>query len=135
MRVSLILFLGLLVLGFYASVRLKSHADGTPPSAGATSSTASTTPGTSTRSSTNLNAELAKYTTAPMHLEEKVDFYTQIKPIFEARCQPCHFNGGKVYSQMPFDRPETIRTLGTKLFTRIKDENERRLIREFLEQN
>jgi len=67
-------------------------------------------------------------------LNPKVDFATQIRPILEARCQPCHFNGGKVYQRMPFDRPETIRTLGTKLFTRIKDENERRLIREFLEQ-
>jgi hypothetical protein len=64
----------------------------------------------------------------------KVDFPTQIKPIFEARCQPCHFSGGKVYSKMPFDRPETIRTLGTKLFTRIKDENERQLISSFLAQ-
>jgi len=35
---------------------------------------------------------------------------------------------------MPFDRPETIKTLGTKLFTRIRDENERRLIRDFLAQ-
>jgi hypothetical protein len=65
----------------------------------------------------------------------KVDFPTQIKPILEARCQPCHFSGGKVYTKMPFDRPETIRTLGTKLFTRIKDENERGLIRDFLANN
>jgi len=65
----------------------------------------------------------------------KVDFSTQIKPILEARCQPCHFSGGKVYQRMPFDRPETIKTLGTKLFTRIKDENERRLIRDFLAQD
>jgi hypothetical protein len=64
----------------------------------------------------------------------KVDFATQIKPILEARCQPCHFSGGKVYQKLPFDRPETIKTLGTKLFTRIKDENERRLIRDFLAQ-
>jgi len=35
---------------------------------------------------------------------------------------------------MPFDRPETIKRLGTKLFTRIKDENERQIIRAFLEQ-
>jgi hypothetical protein len=69
-----------------------------------------------------------------MNWATKVDFATQIRPILEARCQPCHFNGGKVYQRMPFDRPETIRTLGTKLFTRIKDENERRLIREFLDQ-
>jgi hypothetical protein len=52
----------------------------------------------------------------------KVDFSTQIKPVLEARCQPCHFSGGKVYDKMPFDRPETIKTMGTKLFTRIKDE-------------
>ncbi len=39
-----------------------------------------------------------------------------------------------MYQRLPFDRPETTKTLGTKLFTRIKDENERRLIREFLEQ-
>ena len=64
----------------------------------------------------------------------KVDFSTQIKPLLEAKCQPCHFSGGKVYAKMPFDRPETIKTLGTKLFTRIKDENERRLIRDFLAQ-
>jgi len=64
----------------------------------------------------------------------KVDFATQIKPIFEAKCQPCHFNGGTMYQSLPFDRPETIKTLGTKLFTRIKDEDNRRLIREFLAQ-
>lgn len=64
----------------------------------------------------------------------RVDFSTQIKPILEARCQPCHFSGGKVYAKMPFDRPETIKTMGTKLFTRIKDENERRLISDFLAQ-
>jgi hypothetical protein len=64
----------------------------------------------------------------------RVDFTTQIKPILEAKCQPCHFSGGKVYAKMPFDRPETIKTMGTKLFTRIKDENERRLIRDFLAQ-
>jgi hypothetical protein len=62
----------------------------------------------------------------------KPDFETEIKPIFQARCQPCHFQGGKVYDKMPFDRPETINRLGTKLFTRIKDEKERRLISDFL---
>ena len=65
---------------------------------------------------------------------EKVDFQTQIKPVLQGKCQPCHFSGGQVYQRMPFDRPETIKTLGTKLFTRIKDENERRLIRDFLAQ-
>ena len=65
---------------------------------------------------------------------EKPDFEKEIKPIFQARCQPCHFQGGKVYDRLPFDKPETITRLGTKLFTRIKDEKEQRLIREFIAQ-
>jgi hypothetical protein len=64
----------------------------------------------------------------------KPNFETEIKPIFQAKCQPCHFQGGQVYDKMPFDKAETITRLGTKLFTRIKDEKEQRLIREFLDQ-
>lgn len=63
---------------------------------------------------------------------KKPDFDSEIKPIFQARCQPCHFAGGKVYDKLPFDKPETITKLGAKIFTRIKDEKEQRLIREFL---
>src|ERR1041384_7933137 len=64
----------------------------------------------------------------------RVDFETQLKPIFKSKCMPCHFSGGKVYDRLPFDKPETIRKLGTRLFTRIKDENDRRLIEDFLAQ-
>lgn len=64
----------------------------------------------------------------------KPDFDREIKPIFQSRCMPCHFQGGKVYDKLPFDKPETITKLGTKIFTRIKDEKEQRLIREFLAQ-
>jgi hypothetical protein len=59
-------------------------------------------------------------------------FEAQVRPLLETRCGPCHFAGGKVYDQLPFDRPETIRTLGERLFTRIQDEEERGLIRAFL---
>jgi len=62
----------------------------------------------------------------------KVDFQKEIRPILEQRCQPCHFPGGRMYERLPFDRPETITRLGTKLFTRIRDEKQRELIRRFL---
>jgi hypothetical protein len=75
-------------------------------------------------------ASFAPSVTAPA----RIDFATQIRPILEARCQPCHFRGGKMYERLPFDRPETVKTLGTKLFTRIKDEKEQALIRQFLAQ-
>jgi hypothetical protein len=64
----------------------------------------------------------------------RVDFVTQVKPILESRCQGCHFPGGTMYQRLPFDRAETIKTLGEKLFTRLKDENDRRVIRDFLAQ-
>ena len=63
-----------------------------------------------------------------------VDFDTQLKPIFQSKCMPCHFSGGQMYDRLPFDKPATIRKLGTKLFTRIKEENDRRLIEDFLTQ-
>jgi hypothetical protein len=61
-----------------------------------------------------------------------VDFHAQIRPILETRCQPCHFEGGTMYQQLPFDRPETIRHLGEKMFTRIKDAGEQEKLRAFL---
>src|SRR5678815_2816645 len=63
-----------------------------------------------------------------------VDFDSQVKPILKSKCMPCHFSGGQMYDRLPFDKPETIRKLGTKLFTRIKDEHDRQLINDFLTQ-
>ena len=81
-------------------------------------------------SSLNMTTEATRNSTA----RAKVDFDTQVKPILQQRCQPCHFSGGVMYQRLPFDRAQTITTLGTKLFTRLKDEKEQRVIREFLEQ-
>ena len=65
----------------------------------------------------------------------RVDFDTQLKPIFQSKCMPCHFSGGKMYDRLPFDKPATIKKLGTRLFTRIKDEPDRKLIEDFLTQD
>ena|SRR5688500_15557214 len=67
--------------------------------------------------------------------KEQVDFDTQVKPILKSNCTPCHFEGGQMYDRLPFDKPDTIRKLGTRLFTRIKEENDRRLIEAFLTQS
>lgn len=77
------------------------------------------------------NADKTTSVTVPV----KHDFDKEIRPILQARCQPCHFQGGQVYDKLPFDKPATITRLGTKLFTRIKDEKEQKLIREFLAEN
>lgn len=68
-------------------------------------------------------------------LKTRVDFDTQLKSIFQSKCMPCHFSGGQMYDRLPFDKPATIRKLGTRLFTRIKDEHDRKLIEDFLTQD
>ena len=66
---------------------------------------------------------------------KSVDYSKQIQPFLQAHCQPCHFAGGKMYARLPFDEPATIVKLGTtKLFTRIHDETQRNLIRQFIAQ-
>jgi hypothetical protein len=63
-----------------------------------------------------------------------VEFARDVRPLLQSRCQPCHFAGGQMYDRLPFDHPETVRQLGAKLFTRIKDEGARATIRRFLDQ-
>lgn len=72
--------------------------------------------------------------TAPSPVVSHVDFDSQVKPILQTRCTPCHFPGGVMHDRLPFDQARTIRDLGEKLFTRIKDEQEQALLRSFLAQ-
>ena len=81
------------------------------------------------------SSETVAVTSAISATKARVDFESQLKPIFQSKCMPCHFSGGQVYDKLPFDKPETIKKLGTKLFTRIKDEHERQLIQDFLTQS
>lgn len=60
------------------------------------------------------------------------DFDRDVKPILEKHCRPCHFTGGVMYEKLPFDRADTIRHLGEKLFTRIKAPPEQAAIGAFL---
>ncbi|HSC08507.1 MAG TPA: hypothetical protein VLD59_16915 [Steroidobacteraceae bacterium] len=80
-----------------------------------------------------MTTELSQPASAPVE-QARVDFDQDVRPILEARCQPCHFPGGVMYERRPFDRAETITDLGTKLFTRLKDENDRRVVSDFLAQ-
>jgi hypothetical protein len=63
---------------------------------------------------------------------EAGSFRDAVLPILQARCSPCHFEGGVMHSKLPFDDPRTIRALGARLFTRIRDPEDQAPIREFL---
>jgi hypothetical protein len=64
-----------------------------------------------------------------------IDFRTQILPILQKRCSPCHFPGGKMYERLPFDTSSTILLKKESILKRIKAEDENKLLREFIEQN
>jgi len=64
--------------------------------------------------------------------QEPSRFSAGALPILQSECSPCHFAGGNMYDRLPFDDPGTLRKLGDKLFTRIKDEKQQAVIREFL---
>lgn len=59
-----------------------------------------------------------------------VRFDADISPIL-SRCRPCHYPGGVMHERLPFDNEAAVRKAGTKLFTRIKDEKERAMLRRF----
>jgi hypothetical protein len=96
------------------------------------SPTAAVTPPVATTASPPASSADAAAVAAPA--SAAADFAQDVRPILEKHCQPCHFEGGKMYERLPFDRPETIQRLGTKLFTRIKAEDEQAVIRRFLAQ-
>lgn len=59
-------------------------------------------------------------------------FPTHVRPLLQTKCRPCHFEGGTMYAKLPFDRPATVRKLGEKLFTRLKEPEDQRILRTFL---
>ncbi|HYI10429.1 MAG TPA: hypothetical protein VEK57_15320 [Thermoanaerobaculia bacterium] len=76
---------------------------------------------------------IATFAPAPQAAPPRnVDFAKDVRPILEKRCQPCHFEGGKMYAHLPFDKAATVDKLGTQLFTRIKADEEQAVIRAFL---
>ncbi len=64
-----------------------------------------------------------------------IDFATRILPLLQERCSPCHFPGGRMYDRLPFDKEMTIRLLGTRLFTRLREPEDQEIVGAFLEQS
>lgn len=66
---------------------------------------------------------------------DTVNFKTQLQPVFQKNCSPCHFPGGKMYEKMPFDKGETILSHEAGIVKRIKNENELIILKQFIRQN
>ena len=74
---------------------------------------------------TELSASIAK----------NVSFENDIVPIMKGNCNPCHFPGGKLYEKLPFDQASVIIDHSEGILKRIKNEEEVKMIRLFVEQN
>jgi hypothetical protein len=66
---------------------------------------------------------------------DTINFKTQIQPILQKNCSPCHFPGGKMYQKMPFDKGETIISHEAVAIKRFKEKNEIALLKKFIQQN
>ncbi len=66
---------------------------------------------------------------------DNIDFKTQVQPVLQKNCSPCHFTGGRMYEKMPFDKSETVVSHQSGVLKRFKDKNEITLINQFMQQN
>jgi len=82
----------------------------------------------------NLKAEQQKTKVKNLvsHSSDTINYKTQIQPILQKNCSPCHFTGGKMYVKMPFDKAETIVSHEVGILKRIKNQEETELIRQFI---
>jgi len=47
-------------------------------------------------------------------------FATEIRPIVQAHCSPCHEPGGKMYTRLPFDDPKVLSSHSEGVLRRLK---------------
>ena len=72
----------------------------------------------------NVNAEQKERKTVAIRssVTDSVNYASQIQPVLQQKCSPCHFTGGKMYERMPFDKGETIVSHETGIVTRLSKE-------------
>ena len=71
-------------------------------------------------------------TTSSITINDSViDYKTQVQPVLQKKCSPCHFPGGKLYEKLPFDKGETIINNKAGVLRRIKNDEEAKCINDF----
>jgi hypothetical protein len=80
---------------------------------------------------TNKNGENIN---SSVHTIDTINYKTQLQPVFQKNCSPCHFPGGKLYARLPFDNGATIVDHLAGVLKRIKDEEAIKLIKQYAAQ-
>jgi hypothetical protein len=65
--------------------------------------------------------------------DSSATFIAAIAPLLKTNCSPCHFSGGSMYDEYPFDDFDTVVKLGKRLRTRLKEPGQQQLLSEWLE--
>ena len=65
---------------------------------------------------------------------DTISYRAQVLPLLQKKCSPCHFEGGKMYEKMPFDKRHTIISHEAGVLKRFKAEGEISLIKQFIQQ-
>ena len=55
-------------------------------------------------------------------------FHSNVLPLLQSNCKPCHFPAGKVFKKLHFDDYKTVASLGKKLNTRLKKQEQQAII-------
>jgi len=60
---------------------------------------------------------------------DSIHFAIQVMPLLQRKCSPCHFEGGKMYDKMPFDKASTIVHHEAGILKRFSDEEKSIIVR------
>ena len=67
-------------------------------------------------------------------IPDSIHFTSDVLPLLQQKCSPCHFEGGKMYAKMPFDKAATLISHESGILKRFKNEEKillQKFIREF----
>jgi hypothetical protein len=68
------------------------------------------------------------------YMPDTVNYNTEVLPVLQKNCSPCHFTGGKMYEKMPFDNSLTILSHEAGVLKRFNNKPEADLIKQFIQQ-
>src|SRR5687767_4127594 len=67
-------------------------------------------------------------------IPDSINFTSHVMPLLQQKCSPCHFEGGKMYAKMPFDKASTLINHETGILKRFSDE-EKMLLLKFIREH
>ncbi len=81
-------------------------------------------------SSSHLQGSLDSPTSS---VDSVATFQSDIAPLLKSNCTPCHFPGGKMYQEYPFDDYSTVHRLRKRLHTRLEKPEQKAILTRWID--